>query len=227
MKIDAYLELGKKRTFAGAIDWPGWSRSGRDERSALQALLEYGPRYERALRAAQVEFRAPTGASSFIVTERLEGNATTDFGAPAIAPSSDTRLVDNTELERFQVLLLACWQALDDAVHASAGKLLRKGPRGGGRELGAIVEHVHSAEVAYLGRLGWQLKGGEDNQEQGVFRQTVLDALAAAACGKLPTQGPRGAAHWMPRYFVRRTAWHALDHAWEIEDRITDQEGTL
>jgi hypothetical protein len=25
---------------------------------------------------------------------------------------------------------------------------------------------------------------------------------------------------WPPRYFVRRVAWHVLDHAWEIEDRI-------
>ncbi len=22
------------------------------------------------------------------------------------------------------------------------------------------------------------------------------------------------------RYFVRRTAWHVLDHLWEIEDRL-------
>ena len=33
--IDVYLEIGKKRTFAGAIDWPGWCRSGRDEGAAL------------------------------------------------------------------------------------------------------------------------------------------------------------------------------------------------
>jgi hypothetical protein len=24
---------------------------------------------------------------------------------------------------------------------------------------------------------------------------------------------------WPPRYFMRRAAWHILDHAWEIEDR--------
>jgi hypothetical protein len=26
--------------------------------------------------------------------------------------------------------------------------------------------------------------------------------------------------HWTPRYFVRRMAWHELDHAWEIEARV-------
>jgi hypothetical protein len=35
----------------------------------------------------------------------------------------------------------------------------------------------------------------------------------------LPAAGPRGGKIWSVRYFVRRTAWHALDHAWEIEDR--------
>jgi hypothetical protein len=25
---------------------------------------------------------------------------------------------------------------------------------------------------------------------------------------------------WPVAYVIRRTAWHALDHAWEIEDRI-------
>ena len=55
-KIDIYLEIGKKRTFAGAIDWPGWCRSGSDEESALQALFDYGPRYARVLRSSQLGF---------------------------------------------------------------------------------------------------------------------------------------------------------------------------
>jgi hypothetical protein len=45
-------------------------------------------------------------------------------------------------------------------------------------------------------------------------------ALAAGARGELPERGPRGGARWTPRSFVRRVAWHVLDHAWEIEDRL-------
>src|SRR5689334_1648425 len=99
--IDVYLEIGKKRTFAGAIDWPGWCRSGRDEDMALQALVDSGPRYARALDEAGIEFKAPADRSAFTVIERLAGSQNTDFGAPDVAPSSDTQPVDAVELRRF------------------------------------------------------------------------------------------------------------------------------
>ena len=35
-----------------------------------------------------------------------------------------------------------------------------------------------------------------------------------------PSDGsPLAGRKWPPRYAVRRVAWHALDHAWEMEDR--------
>jgi hypothetical protein len=157
------------------------------------------------------------------VVERLEGNATTDFGAPDVAPSSDARPVDDAELRRFQKLLVACWGAFDVAARAAAGKELRKGPRGGGRDLEGIARHVMGAEAGYLARLAWKLKKPEAqslDEELARTRQAVLDALAAAAHGQVPARGPRGGVIWPPRYFVRRVAWHVLDHAWEIEDRV-------
>jgi hypothetical protein len=217
-RIDVYLEIGQKRTFAGAIDWPGWCRAGRDETAALGALFDYAPRYARVLDMAGVQFQPPAAASALVSVERLEGNANTDFGAPVIAPSSDTQPVDAAELERFQTLLKACWGAFDGAVRAATGKELRKGPRGGGRDLEGIVRHVMGAEAAYLARLAWKLDKAE--AESLDTRQAVLDALGAAAHGQLPARGPRGGTIWSPRYFVRRVAWHALDHVWEIEDRI-------
>lgn len=223
-KIDVYLEIGKKRTFAGAIDWPGWCRVGRDEASALQALFDYGPRYARVLHAARIEFQTPAAASVFAVTERLEGTTTTDFGAPDIAPSSDMKPLDDVELRRLQTLLQAFWQAFDTAVRAASGKELRKGPRGGGRDLAGVVQHVLGAEAGYLARLAWKVKKGEGeklSEELTRTRTAVLNALAAAAHGEVPEHGPRGGVIWTPRYFVRRAAWHVLDHVWEIEDRLT------
>src|SRR5512145_2348014 len=112
-QIDVYLEIGKARTFAIAPGWPGWCRSGPDDASALQALFDYGPRYGRVLQATQVPFQPPSQRSTLVVVERLAGNATTDFGAPALALPSDTQPIEPDELQRFQAVLQACWKTLD------------------------------------------------------------------------------------------------------------------
>ena len=72
--IPVYLEIGKKRTFAGAVDWPGWCRSARDDGSALQALFDCGSRYARVLRAARLGFRVPADASALVVVEWADWN---------------------------------------------------------------------------------------------------------------------------------------------------------
>jgi hypothetical protein len=222
LKIAVYLETGEKRTFAGAIDWPGWCRNGRDAEAALRALLDYGPRYERALGAARLSFKAPLELSDLQVTEKLKGSTTTDFGAPDAAPGRDRDKLDEVQLRRFENLLGACWRQFDGAVRAAQGKTLLTGPRGGGRDLQKMVEHVEGADEAYLSHLGWSFKrttgpGADDPLKQ--TREAIVEGLRAAADGKIPVQGPRGGRRWSPRYFVRRVAWHVLDHAWEIEDR--------
>lgn len=222
-KIAVYLEVGKKRTFAGALDWPGWCRNGADEDSALQALLDFGSRYARVLRASRLGFQAPTDVSAFTVIERVKGNATTDFGAPGIPPSKDADPLPADELKRLQKILKACWRAFDATVKVGAGKPLRTGPRGGGRQLEGIIQHVLESNAGYLNAVGWKLQKGdgsglEDQFEQN--QQATLSALTASARGEIPAKGPRGGVRWSPRYFVRRVAWHILDHVWEIEDRI-------
>ena len=220
-RIEVYLEIGSKRTVAGAIDWPGWCRIGRDEESALQSLADCAPRYARAVRAASLGFPAPADKTAFKVIERLKGNMTTDFGAPAITPAADARPVSAAELARLQKLLKASWRAFDSAVNAAKGKELAKGPRGGGRDLDKIVSHVLQADEAYLGQLGVKIKWDtkDSRRDQGPTWQAIQEALAASARGEIPARGPRGGLRWTPRYFCRRSAWHILDHAWEIEDR--------
>lgn len=221
-KIDIYLEVGQKRVFAGALDWPGWCRSGKDEHSALQALFEYGPRYARLLRTTRLGFKAPASVSEFAVVERLRGNVTTDFGAPGLAPSADEDPVDDEELKRFQKLLNACWRAFDRAVEAAAGKTLSTGPRGGGRQLEGILQHLLDSDTGYLNALGWKFKmdtKDDLSKQLELLREAILEGLAASAHGEIPATGPRGGKRWRPRYFVRRLAWHVVDHVWEIEDR--------
>ena len=222
-KIPVYLEIGAKRTFAAAIEWPGWCRSAREASAAITALLDYGQRYARVLRPARHGFRPPTDASAFTVAERLEGNATTDFGAPGAVPASDLRPIHAAEIRRQIAVIRACWRAFDASGLTARGRELRKGPRGGCRELEGIIRHVLEAESAYLERLGWKVAGnaeGDPREELRRVREEVGKALKAAATAELPERGPRGGIRWKPRYFVRRVAWHVLDHAWEIEDRL-------
>ena len=62
-RIDTAEEIGQKRTFRWAIDWPGWARSGKTPELALEALVAYAPRYARSPREAGLAFPAP-GASA-------------------------------------------------------------------------------------------------------------------------------------------------------------------
>ncbi len=219
--IAVYFERGSKRTFACVTDWPGWSRSGRDDAAALQALLDAGARYAKALTGTRLGFTAPTAVSAFRVTDEVKGDATTDFGAPGATPKSDERPIDDADLRRSRAILRASWRAFDAAARSAKGKTLRKGPRGGGRDLDAIARHVVEADAGYLGALGWayRVKGGSSADQLTRTRDAMLEGLAASARGEIPARGPRGGVRWGPRKIVRRSAWHWLDHAWEIEDR--------
>jgi hypothetical protein len=219
--VAIYLEQGQKRTFAGAIEWPGWCRGGRDAESAIGELVAYGPRYAQVLQTRSIAFQAPEEPSALSVAEQLTGTTTTDFGAPDVAPAADSRPLDAAELDRLRLILEACWAAFDAAVVAAEGRELRRGPRGGGRDREGIVEHVMGAEQGYLGRLAWKRPqaGGDLSAQLSATHEAALAALAAAGRGELPERGPRGGTIWAPRYYVRRVAWHVLDHLWELEDR--------
>ncbi len=127
-----------------------------------------------------------------------------------------------SDLERAIAILKACWRSFDRAVKNAGGRELRKGPRGGGRTLAEMIRHLLDADSAYLGKIGWAFQVDPKAEPEAEFRRmraAILEGLAASAAGKLPAKGPRGGSRWTARYFVRRAAWHALDHAWEIEDR--------
>jgi hypothetical protein len=221
--IRVFIETGEKKTFSGALDYPGWCRSGKDETSALQALLAYGARYAQVLEAAGIDFQQPISVGDFAVVERHAGNTTTDFGSPAVALESDHAALEQDEYARLRSILLACWDTFEAVVQRAQGRELRKGPRGGGRDLDEISAHVLDAEAAYLNKLGWKYnRDGGTSPEEALngTRQAVLSAMQAAFNGGLPAQGPRGGARWPLRYYMRRSAWHLLDHAWEIEDRV-------
>src|ERR1700680_4527794 len=163
--IPVYLEVGAKRVFASALEWPGWTRAGKNETAALEALAAYAPRYAAVPKAARIAF--PDAEPSFSVVERVKGNATTDFGAPGIHASSDINSLAPAEAERIGALLNASWKVFD-SVAAKAPPELRKGPRGGGRDRDKIVDHIIDAESAYISRLGLNLKTPKRDDTAGV-----------------------------------------------------------
>jgi len=212
--IAVYVESGRKRTFASALDWPGWCRSGPDAEAALQTLVDYGPRYAAVVRSRRLGFTAPKDVGGLQVVQRIAGDASTEFGVPGAVPKGDRGPIGKAEAGRAARILGACWSTLDEAADSVRGPLA-KGPRGGGRTLAKILAHVEEAEGAYLRALGLP----EDAVPEGKGREAILSALGGMVDREPVLKGPRGGARWPAGYFVRRAAWHVLDHAWEIEDR--------
>jgi hypothetical protein len=210
MAVRVVLEVAPKRTFASAIDWPGWARAARTEDEAVEALLAYAPRYAAVAKRARIAF--PRRLSIEIV-ERLKGSGSTEFGVPGEAARAERDPLSAAELRRLVSLLKAAWAAFDAAARAAEGVKLRLGPRGGGRQVPKIIEHVRDADGAYLHQLGTKASGVSD------LRAAFIVTLTARATDQPAPNQNRVRKPWSPRYAARRSAWHALDHAWEIEDR--------
>lgn len=214
------LEVVPRRTFAVAVDWPGWTRAGRTEDEALDALLRAGPRYAGVAAAAGIVLQAPADRSGLVVVSRIPGTSTTEFGAPGVPLPEDDTLLDKAGLERLAAILQAAWVAFEAAAGRHATTELAKGPRGGGRDLAKLVAHVEDADRAYLVQLGAhppKTATGPAPIEE--VHAAALATLRSRALGLPVTDPTRVAKPWPPRYYVRRAAWHWLDHAWEIEDR--------
>ena len=208
------LEVGQKKVFAAALEWPGWCRAGKTEQEALEALAEYLPRY------AIVADRAGIGlpkkvADSFDVVERLKGDASTEFGVPGAVAKADGEKVTAAAATRLAALVTGAWTVFDEIAAVTPAEL-RKGPRGGGRDRDKMVAHVLEAEAAYARKIGIKMKPPaiDDIEAIETLREAIAAELATVSDGSPPVE--RG---WPHRYAARRIAWHVLDHAWEMQDR--------
>jgi hypothetical protein len=211
-RLTVVLETGDKRVFASAADWPGWSRSGKSDEAAIEALVTYAPRYAPVAKLAG--FELPESIEVDVV-ERNEGGGGTDFGVPSRVTDADAREVSKTDAERLAAIVKAAWTTFD-RVAAGAPAELRKGPRGGGRDRDKMVGHVMGADSAYAREIGLKAKelGLGDRAAYLSLRVEVLDVLRRPSDGS-PLAGRR----WTARYAAHRITWHALDHAWEMQDR--------
>jgi hypothetical protein len=213
------LEIGPrgKKVVAVAPDWPGLSRGAKTEEAALERLQSYLPRYVPVAKLAGLDaaFSNDTDGASLDVVERYPGNGSTDFWGISFGFSSiDRQALSNDELDRELALLRACWAHFDD-VRARVSAEMRKGPRGGGRDRDRIVRHTVVSQFDMAKKLG--IRPPADVILTDAELRTQRDAYCAAirafhAEGKM-------ARSWPLHYLIRHTAFHTLDHTWEMEDK--------
>ena len=213
------LEIGKgRKVVAAATDWPGLDRSGPTEEAATQRLLAYLPRYAGVADQAGLgdEFREALDGPEVEVLERTPGSSSTDFWGIAHVPSTFEREgVDATGLERRITLLEACWATFASLDASAPAELLPAG-RTEGRPRDRFRAHVVGSELHNFARkLGIRLDPEEvaTAETLGAYRERFTSAIRAYAAEGRPARS------WPLAFLIRRTAQHAMDHAWELEDR--------
>ena len=217
-QLRVMLEIGPKgkRVVAVAPDWPGLERGAKTEEAAIARLQAYLPRYApvATLAGLGAQFAAITNAPVNVV-ERYPGTGSTDFWGISFAFSDfDHQAMSREELERDLTLMQACW-AFFDAVRARVSAEMRKGPRGGGRDRDRIVRHTFGAEQDFAAKLGVRAPEGALLTDDGLraYRDAYCAAIRAFHAEGKP------ARNWPLRYLIRHTAFHTMDHAWEMEDK--------
>ncbi len=210
------LEIGPKgkKVAAVAPDWPGLERGATTGEAAIERLHSYLPRYAPVAKLAgmDAEFAAIT---TLDVVEHYPGTGSTDFWGISFAFSGiDRQDLASEELERELTLMQACWAFFDD-VRVRVSAQMQKGPRGGGRDRDQIVGHTIRVEQEWAEKVGVPTPQDAMLTDNGLqaHRDAYRDAIRAFhAEGKM--------AHtWPLRYLIRHTAFHTLDHAWEMEDK--------
>ena len=217
IELRVTLEVGPKdkKVVAVAPDWPGLERGAKTGEAAIETLQSYLPRYARVAKLAglDAEFAA---IASVEVVERYQGTGSTDFWGISFAFSSiDGRQVSREVLDRELILMQACWTFFDD-VRGRVSAEMKKGPRGGGRDRDRIVRHVLGTEQ------DWAKKVGVRTAEDAVVTDAAgLKTYRDAYCTAIRTFHSEGktARNWPLRYLIRHTAYHTIDHAWEMEDK--------
>ncbi len=218
--VRVMVERGrKKRCVVSAFDWPGWDRNAKTEAEALAVLAAYRPRYAKiaALAGFGKEFAA-TG--DLEVVERLDGVGMTDFyGVSMKSARPEYDRMSDAVCERKIALLQASWAYFDD-VAARVSPELREGPRGGGRDREQIVRHANGAEIEEFAVKVGITTAPEVWQNVREHRED-LRAHREAFCAALRDYNARGvpARTWTVQFLIRHSAYHVLDHAWEMEDR--------
>jgi hypothetical protein len=218
MAVRTVVERGPKgkRSVAFSLDWPGWSRGDKSADLAIETLESYRARYRPVARLAKMvrEFDA---AGPLKVVEDKVGTGSTDFWGISFSPASaEQDPISDAELERAITLLRACWAFFDD-VALRVSPEMRTGPRGGGRDRETIIRHtIRNESEEFAKRLGLRVPEYAAMTPEGLreHRKTYVAAMREYNAGELKPMRT-----WTLPYLIRHSAFHTLDHAWEMEDK--------
>lgn len=225
MAVRTVVERGPKgkRSVAFSLDWPGWSRGDKSAELAVETLESYRARYRPVARLAKMvrEFDA---AGPLEVVEDRVGPGSTDFWGISFAPSSTEQgPMSKAEFDRGIALLRACWTFFDD-VAARVSPEMRKGPRGGGRDRDRIIRHtIRTESEDFAKQVGLRIPDEAALTPEGLraHRETYVAAMREYNAG----EGKRMRS-WSLPFLIRHSAYHTLDHAWEMEDKdLTGDSG--
>ncbi len=218
MPIRTVVERGPKgkKAVAFAVDWPGWSRGAKTPELAVELLDTYRERYRPVALTAQMTDEFDAGGPLVVVEDRI-GVGSTDFWGISFSPSGFEREpMDDKELDRKIELLQACW-GFFDALAARVSAEMRLGPRGGGRDRDQIIRHtIRTESEDFAKRLGLRIPEGGALTAMGLraYREAYVATMRAYNTG----DGKRMRS-WNLPFLIRHSAFHTMDHAWEMEDK--------
>jgi hypothetical protein len=219
MNVRTVIQHGPKdkKVAAFAIDWPGWSRGARTGPEALELLEAYRDRYRPVVALAGLGSELDAAGPLQVVEEHV-GVGSTDFWGISFAPSSfEQEPMAEDELDRKIALLEAAWRYFDD-VAARVSRELAKGPRGGGRSRDEIVRHVINNERHDLAKKVGVAPSAHEVLPAALVASHREEFVAAMRDHNAQGKLARG-RNWTIALLLRHTAYHVLDHAWEMEDK--------
>jgi hypothetical protein len=201
---------------AFAVDWPGWSRGAKTADVAITTLESYRERY-RPIAVAATMSNEFDDAGLLEVMEEKVGTGSTDFWGISFSPSSfELEPLEAKVFNRSVRLLRACWAYFDD-VAARVSSEMRKGARGGGRDRDHIIRHTVRVEsLDFAKRVGLRIPGEPVLSGQSLldYRETYIATMRAYNDGE-----GKQMKSWTLPFLIRHSAFHVMDHAWEMEDK--------
>ena len=219
MAVRTVVERGPKgkKSVAFALDWAGWNRGGKTPELALETLEAYRERYRPIAELAGLGREFADAGPLDIVEDRVGPGSVDFWGISFSASSTEHGPLTDDQIDRGFRLLQAAWAYFDD-VAARVSPEMRKGPKGGGRDRDRIIRHtIRTESEDFAKQVGLRIpeEGALSPEGLRTHRESYLAAMRAYNAGQIE----RRMRSWTLPFLIRHSAFHTLDHAWEMEDK--------